>query len=300
MDWEASLVGEKNSEPKPHLHKRTRTKSADLSGMRKDSEIQPLTGYNSDHSSEYSLVLNKEDGYKSDASDNGDEIESPSKHKQQEQKPVAKLRRTLSEKFRRENRVASAEPVPVDDSVHKMIRQGVNVKQIQKVVKKMSHIDQTDSKGQSCLHLCASRGLNEIAKFFLRRGANVNLQDLRGFTPLHCACIEKHLETCLFLINTKGIDVTITNNENSNVIHYLVRIIVTEENIVLYRNVLDTLISKSIDINAQNSHGEAPIHFSCMKGSIHTVAFLLERGADCNLVTKYVKKKYLKISFTFL
>lgn len=291
MDWEASLVGDKNAEPKPHLHKRTRTKSADLSGMsRKDSEIQPL-GYNSDHSSEFSLILAKDDGYRSDASENGDDIESPKQKQdkpQEPQKPVAKLRRTLSEKFRRENRIAIPEPIPVDDSIHRTIRQGANVKQIQKIIKKMIHIDQTDAKGQSCLHLCASRGFNEIAKVFLRRGANVNLQDLKGYTPLHCACLEKHLETCMLLINAKGIDVTVTNNENSNVLHYLVRIPVTEENIVLYRTVLDTLIAKSLDINAQNTHGEAPIHFSCMKSSIHTVAFLLERGANCNIATKYV------------
>jgi len=295
MDWEASLT-EKNPETKPHLHKtRSRTKSADLSGMRKaDSEITTamspaLGGYNSDHQSEYSLVFNKEDGYRSDASDNGDEIESPKqKEKVDNQKPVAKLKRTLSEKlaFRRENRIAIPEAIPVDDSVHKILRQGANIKQVQKALKKMGHIDQTDSKGQSCLHVCASRGYTEIGKLFLRRGANVNLQDHGGFTPLHCAVVEKRLDSCLFLLNSKGIDVTITNNQNSNAVHYLVRMHVSEDTVVLYRQVLDILISKSVDINAQNTNGETPIHFCCMSNNIHTAAFLLERGADCNIQTE--------------
>jgi len=282
-DWEASL-GEQNPEPKPHLHRtRSRTRSADLSGLRAESDRLVPGGYNSDQNPELA-ALPKEDEYRSDASDLGEDSTSQKTEKSDNQKPVGRLRRTLSEKFRRENRVAT-QVIPVDESVHKVIRQGATVKQITKLLKKIGHIDQTDSKGQSCLHLCGSRGFIDIGKLFIKRGANVNLQDSRGFTPLHCAAIEKHLDSCMFLINTKGIDVTLTNKENSNVVHYLVRIPVTEENIVLYRQVLDSLISKSIDINAQNTHGEAPIHFACMTSNIHTVAFLLERGANCNLQT---------------
>ena len=67
----------------------------------------------------------------------------------------------------------------------------------------MIHIDQVDSKGQSCLHLCCSRGNIEFVKILIRRGANINLRDLMGFTPLHCSVIEKRLDSCEALLSCK-------------------------------------------------------------------------------------------------
>ena len=289
QDWEASLgtTDETSSEGKPLLRKmRSRTKSADLTNMRKAAnEINASStsvNYHSDHGrSEGSNI--KERG---DTSDTSESLEDDRGLKEKQDKPVAKLRRTLSERFRRENRIAPPDTLPVDDSIHKAIRQGINSKQATKLFRKMTHVDQTDSKGQSCLHLCASRGDNEISKILLKKGANINLKDSRGFTPLHCGALERKLHSLIFLLGYKTIDVNATNRESSNVLHYFVRIPVTEDNVVLYRLVLDTLIVKGIEINAQNSHGEAPIHFACMTSNIHSVAFLLERGADTNLQTQ--------------
>ena len=239
-------------------------------------------------------------GYRSDNSDGeSDDLEalqlrvqelssSPSL-RAESGRPVARLKRSLSVKFRSSNKVSEPPPpapaVPVDDTLHKALAQNVNLKTFTKLLKRATHIDQVDAKGQSSLHLCCSRGLIEFIKLLLKRGADVNLKDNMGYTPLHCAAVERQLASCQLLLESKVIDVNLTNREESNILHYLARIPVDESDIVEYRRILDTLIEKGIDPNRGNTHKEAPIHFACMKSNVQSVALLLERGADCNLPT---------------
>lgn len=245
----------------------------------------------------------EESGYRSDGSqDQGEDdldvfIPIPSKDKDP-QKSVSKIKRTISGKFARttksflinpgENVSPGLDYNRKSSILHKSIRQGISPKQLGKSLKRGTDVNVIDPNGQSALHLCAALGEIECAKVLLRKGSNVNLQDFNGYTPLHCGALEKQLESCQLLLEAKGVDVTITTNEKANVLHYIVRIPVDEDNVILYRRVLDLLIERGLDLNMGNMHNEAPIHFACMRGNAHNVAFLLERGADCNLSTKLV------------
>lgn len=40
-----------------------------------------------------------------------------------------------------------------------------------------------------------------------------------------------------------------------------------------------------IIVNSQNIYGETPLHFGCSIGTIHSVQFLLQHGADVNLLS---------------
>lgn len=254
-------------------------------------------------SSENSENLEVEVGYRSDTSDNGNDLESV-QQQQQIEEPIqnntptsspstpepgvtTRIKRTLSGKFRSSssNKVNEQTTPHVDDTIHKSISQSMSGKAFSKLLKKTSHIDQIDAKGQSLLHICSSRGLLDCIRVLLKKGSNINLQDNKGYSPLHCAAIEKRLDCFQFLLESKGIDVTLSNNENSNVLHYLVRITVDESNLVIFRQILDALVEKGINFNQENNYKEAPIHFACFKSNTHAVAFLLERGADCNLRT---------------
>lgn len=189
--------------------------------------------------------------------------------------------------------------------IHQAIRQRVSVSKFSKIVKRhQSHIDQVDSNLQTPLHVCATLGLINYMKILIRRGCNVNLQDMNGFTPLHLSLIGLQLDTCGLLLETKKIDIMITNNENTSVLSYLVRVPVDESNVVLYRRILDLLIENGLDVNMQNKHGETALHSTCLRGNIHAAAFLLERGADCNIRNSFVflfynsLLFYLQISFS--
>lgn len=56
-------------------------------------------------------------------------------------------------------------------------------------------IDHTSSNGKSALHWAARYKREDVAKFLIREGANINLQDSQGNTPLHDAVnFEKNKE----------------------------------------------------------------------------------------------------------
>ncbi|KAK3808493.1 MAG: ankyrin repeat-containing domain protein [Benniella sp.] len=63
---------------------------------------------------------------------------------------------------------------------------------------------QSASRQLSSLHLAASYNHLELCKFLVEMGANVNLTDVEGWTPMHCAAAEGHLKVLEFLV--KGPD----------------------------------------------------------------------------------------------
>ena len=263
---------------------------------RSSAGVIPPIEYNNINNHELFKPTDEPDtGYRSDTSDNGDDIEEAHSefvlHSPKEsERPVSRLKRTISEKFRSSSsRVSEGPPPRADDSIHRMLTNTApNLKSFVKTIKRVSNIDQLDSKGQSFLHICSARGRTEFIKVLIKRNADVNLQDSMGYTPLHLAAIERQIAACQLLLETKTIDVNLTTREKSNVLHYLARVPVDENDLVGFRRVLDTLLEKGINPNRVNAHLEAPIHFACMKSNVQSVALLLERGADCNLPTSYV------------
>lgn len=63
-------------------------------------------------------------------------------------------------------------------------------------------ISRTDKKGRTCLHLASCRGMTDAVRLLLENGADPNVTDIFGNTPLHwCG----HMET---------VDVLIENGAN--------------------------------------------------------------------------------------
>ncbi|KAG0210889.1 hypothetical protein BGX33_004619 [Mortierella sp. NVP41] len=65
---------------------------------------------------------------------------------------------------------------------------------------------QSDSRNLSSLHLAASYNHIALCRFLVQNGANVNLTDLEGWTPMHCAAAEGHLEVFEFLVKETEAD----------------------------------------------------------------------------------------------
>lgn len=65
---------------------------------------------------------------------------------------------------------------------------------------------QSVSRNLSSLHLAASYNHITLCRFLVQNGANVNLTDLEGWTPMHCAAAEGHLEVFEFLVKGNEAD----------------------------------------------------------------------------------------------
>ncbi|PVU93151.1 hypothetical protein BB559_003431 [Furculomyces boomerangus] len=79
---------------------------------------------------------------------------------------------------------------------------------------KEATVDSQDDNGYSCLHAAASWKNSEITKYLLDNGANVNITDNDGDTPLHmCESAE-----CALLLLKAGADAKILNNEGKTAV----------------------------------------------------------------------------------
>lgn len=85
-------------------------------------------------------------------------------------------------------------------------------------VEKLKDVDpeiimsERDDNGMSLLHWAADRGYEEMTKFLLELGMDVNIQDEEGQTPLHYAASCGHLEVISLLL-FEGADTAITDSD---------------------------------------------------------------------------------------
>lgn len=96
--------------------------------------------------------------------------------------------------------------------------------------------------GVTPLILAAENGLLKTSKSLLRRGAEVNAQDVFRKTALHHAC----------------------ENENENV------------------ELIQALLDAGADKNKPDTVGNTPLSLACKNGHVNVVKLLLERGAVIN------------------
>ena len=79
-----------------------------------------------------------------------------------------------------------------------------------------------DEEGSTLLHFGCSQNKPKVVKMLLKKGASVNTKDKKGWTPLHCAAYDKHLNICQLLLKYNA-DPTIQNTSQTTATFYVVR-----------------------------------------------------------------------------
>lgn len=84
------------------------------------------------------------------------------------------------------------------------------------------------NRGDSCLHFLVCNQVQDAVIFyrvlqqFLKKGAQIDLKNPDGNTPLHMAAIRGRSQALLFLLNA-GADKSTTNNSGDTPLHYAVK-----------------------------------------------------------------------------
>ena len=68
----------------------------------------------------------------------------------------------------------------------------------------MQLLDQPNAKGVTALHLTSRMDDDEATRMLLEHGANPNVQDSDGNSPLHTICDQKDIETATCIIKNHG------------------------------------------------------------------------------------------------
>jgi len=114
------------------------------------------------------------------------------------------------------------------------------------------------------------RGRVQIARLLIEKRANVNAKDKYGWTPLHYATGNCHVDI-LHLLVDNGANLEAQNNHGSRALHkaaYNGQLLIVQELISRYH----------VDINARDNDGETSFTFARDEKDSKMVAFLQVNG----------------------
>ncbi|MCT4635156.1 MAG: ankyrin repeat domain-containing protein [Rickettsiales bacterium] len=109
------------------------------------------------------------------------------------------------------------------------------------------------------LHRAAEKDNIESMEHALNRGADINSQNKFGNTVLHNAASKENLETIDFLLSC-GADPNITNKRKETALH----VALSTEMINIKIPIINIMLEKGADLNAQDINGNSPMHFAAL------------------------------------
>jgi ankyrin repeat protein len=107
-------------------------------------------------------------------------------------------------------------------------------------------------------------------KKIIEEGADINMTDNDGDSPLHRACLSSREQAVSFLIS-HGATVNSRSNNGQSPLHYAAY--------AGNNKIVKLLIEAGADINMMSIHGQTPLNRAVHKGHASTVTLLLNEGA---------------------
>lgn len=152
---------------------------------------------------------------------------------------------------------------------------------IKELVKNGANVDEIGGKGYTPLLFSLFNGSTKTAIFLLENGANPNLSNEDGWSPLMMACekLENDLDTIKKLINC-GADIHQKSHKGCTA---LMSACIYQKN----ANIISYLIEKGADVNVEDFMGWTALNFVCLHGNKYKALALLKAGAAIDHVDKY-------------
>lgn len=155
----------------------------------------------------------------------------------------------------------------------------------------MGLMTEIDTDRKTLLHYACEFGLDDVVFTILdcdKDGIHVkiNAQDKNGWTPLHYACVNGHLNVVQTLSEKGGLDFKVRNHIRNMPIH----LAAYNGNVEIIKTILTHIEGNELGyLNTENNDKMIPLHYACNRGNTDAVKILLENGSSINAQDKFGK-----------
>ncbi|CAB0036984.1 unnamed protein product [Trichogramma brassicae] len=139
-------------------------------------------------------------------------------------------------------------------------------------------VNATDSAGETPLHTAIANENDIAVELLLRNGADPNLSNLKGFTPLHLVCLgnkdKARLVEMIFELSDKKyhpVQVDTKDNWDETPLHKALH--------RDYKEVAESLLRRGADLNLADRKGDKALHIICRRGHAKLLESLFEINA---------------------
>lgn len=138
----------------------------------------------------------------------------------------------------------------------------------------------TNNMGANPLHHAAWNGNRDIVKLLINDANYINQQMTNGWTPLHQATINSHITTMRYLLR-KGANPNIPDIDGHTPI--FTAIIFPSNNDITTRQLINMLKIYGANLSHRDKRGRTLLHFAVERNSITLIRYLLRNGIDPNI-----------------
>jgi len=156
-----------------------------------------------------------------------------------------------------------------------------NLEMTEALLNKGCRSDIMDKEGNTPLLFVASQPASnehfQLLMSLIEFGADPNVQNFNGETPLHLAALNGNNSMVAFLIEN-GANVNAKNVEGSSPLHMAIS--------AGHLEVVSYLATHGAFMNAQDDEGDSPLHYAVREGILEMIQLLIKSGADVDMANE--------------